>query len=105
MSHLCIPWIQKDDWVHQNVAPFMWINQESGNNTSNSIDTKNHPSVSVKARMKASARTSSDAESSQEPARKSDSLALLSSSSSSMILRSSKSLEQLTTPLLENDMP
>ena len=96
---------ERDDWVPWNVAPFIRINYESKKETSNSIDTNNHPSVSVKARLEASAWTLSDAESSQEPARKSDSLALLSSSSCSMTLRSSKSLEQLTTPLLENDKP
>ncbi|KAK7291253.1 hypothetical protein RIF29_06245 [Crotalaria pallida] len=65
-------------------------------------------------RADACSRTSSDvqenkpqkpkrAESCREPARKSDSLALPLSSSSSMTLRNSKSLDELTTPLLEND--
>ena len=102
---------EKEDWVPWNVAPFIWINQEFGPETSISIDTNNQPFVGVKA----SARTSLDglelgqqnqysAESNEEPARKSDSLALPSSSSSSMIIRNSKSLEHLTTPLLENDI-
>ncbi|KAJ1383004.1 Synaptotagmin-like mitochondrial-lipid-binding domain [Sesbania bispinosa] len=111
---ISIPWMlaEKDDWVPRSVAPFIWINQESGNETSTSSDTNNQPSVGVKA----SARTSCDgpelkqqklksSESSQEPPRKSDSVALPSSSSSSITLRSSKSLDELTKPLLENDKP
>ncbi|TKY44975.1 Testis-expressed sequence 2 protein [Spatholobus suberectus] len=112
---ICIPWMlaEKDDWVPRNVAPFIWIHQESGDETSTSTDTNNQPSGGLKA----SARTLSDGpelkqhkppkstKSSQEPARKSDSLALTPSSSSSITLRSSKSLEELTTPLLENDKP
>ncbi|XP_027358420.1 uncharacterized protein LOC113867350 isoform X1 [Abrus precatorius] len=108
---ICISWMQaeKDDWVPRNIAPFIWIHQESGNETSTSVDASNQPSGGLKA----SSRTSSDGseiklpklKSSQEPARKSDSLALPLSSSSTLTLRSSKSLEELTTPLLENEKP
>lgn len=113
-ENISIPWMlaEKDDWVPRNVAPFIWINQESGNETPTSIDTNIQPS----SRVKANARSLSDVpelkqqklkstESSQEPARKSDSQALILSSSSSSILRNSKSLEELAKPLLENEQP
>jgi hypothetical protein len=102
---------EKDDWVPRNVAPFIWIHQDSGNETSNPIDANNLTSGGSKA--SASARTSSDgpelkqqksknSESRQDPARKSDSLTLSSISSFSASLRNSKSLEELSKPLLES---
>jgi hypothetical protein len=104
---------EKDDWVPRNVAPFIWIHQDSGNETSNPIDANNLTSGGSKA--SASARTSSDgpelkqqksknSESRQDPARKSDSLTLssISSFSASSSLRNSKSLEELSKPLLES---
>ncbi|KAK7380157.1 hypothetical protein VNO78_32622 [Psophocarpus tetragonolobus] len=144
---ICIPWMlaEKDDWVPRNIAPFIWIHQELGNETSTSVDINNQPSGGSKtsartlsdspeikqhkppnctkssqepARKSDSlARTLSDSpeikqhkppkctKSSQEPSRKSDSLALLPSSSSSVTLRGSKSSDELTSPLLENDKP
>ena len=101
---------EKDDWVPRTVAPFIWINQEFGNDSS--IDTNNQPSGGVKA----SAGTLSNGseriqqkpktpESSLEPARKSSDSALPLSSSSPQTLESGTTLEELTTPLLENDIP
>ncbi|CAL0322329.1 unnamed protein product [Lupinus luteus] len=114
---ICIPWMlaEKDDWVPRNVAPFIWVNHESGNDPSSLVDDT-QPSGQVKAKLDASARTSSHgpenkpqqpkrAESNREPARKSDSLALPFTSSSSMTLRGSRSSEELTRPLLESDKP
>ncbi|KAG5109066.1 hypothetical protein JHK84_045973 [Glycine max] len=113
---ICIPWMlaEKDDWVPRNVAPFIWVHPELGNETSTSVDTNNQACGGLKA----SASTLSDdgpelkqhkppkcPKSSQEPARKSDSVALTPISSSSVTLRSSKSSEELTRPLLENDKP
>ncbi|KAK7391826.1 hypothetical protein VNO78_20249 [Psophocarpus tetragonolobus] len=115
---VCIPWMlaEKNDWVPRNVAPFIWINQEYGNESSTSIDTNNQPSGGVKARLEAGASTSSNdpehkqqnpesAEFSHETTRKSsDSLEVPLSFSSSVTLESSRSLEELNTPLLlEND--
>ncbi|CAL0321080.1 unnamed protein product [Lupinus luteus] len=112
---ICIPWMiaEKDDWVPWNVAPFLWINQESGNKTSTSIDSSNQPSSGVEASASTSSngpeneqKKSKSAETSQEPGRKSsDSLPLPSSSSGSPTLESSSCLEELTTPLLDNDRP
>lgn len=100
---------EKDDWVPRNVAPFIWINQESGNEISNPIDTNNQTSGGVKA----SAKTSGDSpepklkklfcsESRQDPARKSDSQAFPSSFSFSAAIRNSKSFDELSKPLLES---
>jgi len=100
---------EKDDWVPRNVAPFIWINQESGNETSNPIDTNNQTSGGVKA----SAKTSGDgpepkqqkpksSESRQDPARKSDSHVLPSSFSFSAAIRNSKSFGELSKPLIES---
>ncbi|KAJ1403981.1 Synaptotagmin-like mitochondrial-lipid-binding domain [Sesbania bispinosa] len=116
---ICIPWMlaEKDDWVPRNVAPFIWINQEFGNETSTSIDTNNQPYGRKQAGLEASTSTSSNGpehkqqkpksgKSSGEPTSKSsDSLALPLSSSGSPTLESSRSLEELTKPLLENDKP
>ncbi|OIW07218.1 hypothetical protein TanjilG_02538 [Lupinus angustifolius] len=113
---ICVPWMlaEKDDWVPWNVAPFVWIDQESGNKTSTSIDTSNQPSSGVEASASTSSngpeneqKNATSAETSQEPGRKSsDSLPLPSSSSSgSLTLESSSCLEELATPLLDNDRP
>ncbi|KAK7270733.1 hypothetical protein RJT34_26118 [Clitoria ternatea] len=112
-ENICVPWMlaEKEDWVPRNVAPFIWIHQDSGNETSTTTDTDNQPSVGLKA----SAGTLNDdpeleqhnklkrTEYSLEPARKSDSLAIPLTTSKSFTLRNSKSLEELTTPLLVND--
>ncbi|KRH34290.1 hypothetical protein GLYMA_10G174700v4 [Glycine max] len=116
---LCIPWMlaEKDDWVPRTVAPFIWINQEYGNERSTSIDTNNQPSGGVEASLEVGASTSSNdpehkqqnpesTESSQEATRtSSNSLELPLSSSNSVTLESSRSLEEQNTPLLENDKP
>lgn len=104
---ICISWMlaEKDDWVPRDVAPFKWVSQESRKETSTSSDAPNQPP--------GSANSSSDGpehkqqklnsnESSQEPNRKSaDSLTL--PSSPTITLRSSKSLDDIRTPLLGND--
>ncbi|KAL2325239.1 hypothetical protein Fmac_024297 [Flemingia macrophylla] len=116
---VCIPWMlaEKDDWVPRTVAPFIWINQDLANETSTSIDTNNQPSDEVKARPEAGATTlSNEPEHKQQNPRSvescqvatnksSDSLALPLSSTNSVALESSSSLEELNTPLLENDKP
>ncbi|KAK7344094.1 hypothetical protein VNO77_13352 [Canavalia gladiata] len=113
---VCIPWMlaEKDDWVPRTVAPFMWTNQEFRNETSTSTNSNNQPSVGLKAGLEASASTSSNdpehkqqnPESNQEVTGKSsDSLELPLCSTNSVTLESSRSLEELTTPLLESDKP
>ncbi|OIW13081.1 hypothetical protein TanjilG_08114 [Lupinus angustifolius] len=112
---VCIPWMlaEKDDWVPWNVAPFIWTNQESGNETSTSIDTSNQRSSGVEASASTSSngpehthKKSKSAESSKEPARKSsDSPPVPSSSYGSLIPETSGSLEELAVPLLDKDRP
>lgn len=109
---------EKEDWIPPNAAPFIWINQEFRNETSTSINTNNQSSGGMKARSEASAIIPSNGpankqqkpksvESSQKPTSKSssDSLVLPASSSGAVTLESSRSLEDLTKPLLENDKP
>ncbi|XP_022640054.1 uncharacterized protein LOC106769899 isoform X1 [Vigna radiata var. radiata] len=112
---ICISWMlaEKDDWVPRSVAPFIWINHESGNEASASVDTHNQPSGGLKT----NAGTSNDGpdlkaqkppkctKSNQEPARKSDSLAFPPISSCALTLRGSKSSEELTRPFLEYGKP
>ncbi|KAL9324291.1 hypothetical protein ACSQ67_009148 [Phaseolus vulgaris] len=109
---ICISWMlaEKDDWVPKSVAPFIWIRHESGNETSTSVDTNNQPSGGLKANSKALIdspdfkphKPPKCTKSSQEPARKSDSVAFPPISSCALALRSSKSSEELTRPFLEN---
>ncbi|KAK7269012.1 hypothetical protein RIF29_21727 [Crotalaria pallida] len=99
---ICLPWMlaEKDDWVPWNVAPFIWTNQESRNETSTSINTSNQVEASASSSSngpKPEKQKPKSAESSQEPARKS------SSSSGSQTLESSSSLEELAMPLLDNN--
>lgn len=108
---------EKDDWVPRTVAPFIWINQEFGKETSTSIDTDDQHSGGVKTRLEDGASTSSNdpgnneqnpksAESSLEATSKSlDSPAVPLSSSNSVTSESSMSLEEPETPLLEDDKP
>ncbi|XP_004512702.1 uncharacterized protein [Cicer arietinum] len=105
---ISIPWMlaEKNDWVPRQVAPFIWINPESGNETSSLIDPHNQTSGGVKAsNPEQKQQKSKNSESSHQPARKSESLSLPSGSAISEALRNSKSLEELTKPLLESDQP
>ncbi|KAF7820278.1 Testis-expressed sequence 2 protein [Senna tora] len=107
---VCLSWMQaeKNDWVPRDVAPFRWVSQESRKETSTSNDAAaNQPPVSAKSsgdgpeHKKQKLKSS---ESSQEPNRKSaDSVTLPSCSTET--LRSSRSLDDLKSPLLGNDKP
>jgi len=104
---------EKDDWVPKSAAPFIWIHHESGNETSTSVDTNSQPPGGLKANSKALIdgpdlkphKPPKCTKFSQEPARKSDSLAFPPISSSALTLRSSRSSEELTRPFLENCKP
>lgn len=108
-ENISIEWMlaEKDDWVPRSVAPFIWIHPESGNETSNSIDTvgKAH---STDTSNETSARTSTDGPELKQQkfwksdSRKSDSPTVSSISSISAALRNSKSLEEFRKPLLES---
>ncbi|XP_073220627.1 uncharacterized protein [Cicer arietinum] len=77
-----------------------------GNETSSLIDPHNQTSGGEKASSpEQKQQKSKNSESSHQPARKSESLSLPSGSAISEALRNSKSLEELTKPLLENDQP
>ncbi|KAJ7975500.1 testis-expressed sequence 2 protein-like [Quillaja saponaria] len=115
---ISIPWMSAEngDWVPRNVAPFIWVNQETGNDSSTSCDALSLQTGEAKTRSEASTQTSSDglepkqqnqkpAEFSQEPARKSSDSLGLSSSSTNAFVRSISCMEELQTPQLQNDEP
>ncbi|CAH8359423.1 unnamed protein product [Eruca vesicaria subsp. sativa] len=97
-----IPWMiaEKDDWVQRNVAPFMWLNQDS---------TSDHESFEA-AEAKAKADKPSNAEQTkkttnvpQKPRVEEEPVATQPpASSAALTVESDKSLEELKTPLLES---
>ncbi|KAI9092499.1 hypothetical protein K1719_027627 [Acacia pycnantha] len=103
---ISVSWMlaEKDDWVPQEVAPFKWVSQESRKETPTSSDALSQLPLD---------RTSDSSEHKQkkpdsivsriEPIRKSaDSLTIPSSSTS---IPRSRSLDDLTAPLLEDNKP
>ncbi|XP_030493377.2 uncharacterized protein LOC115709417 [Cannabis sativa] len=52
---VCIPWMlaEKDDWVPRKVSPFVWLNQESGNDSANANDVLNDQSPEEKLKTEA----------------------------------------------------
>ncbi|XP_054821717.1 uncharacterized protein LOC129320334 [Prosopis cineraria] len=97
---ICVSWMlaEKDDWVPQEVAPFKWVNQESRKETSTSSDAPTqHPDNASDS----SEHKQKKPDSIEVPCRKSaDSLTIPSSSTN---LPRSRSLDDLTTPLLGDD--
>ncbi|MED6119977.1 hypothetical protein PIB30_016778 [Stylosanthes scabra] len=99
-----IPWMlaEKENWIPRTVAPYMWVKQESGHDTTVSNDK-----TSAKTTVDCSGITHQNqhgAKSNREPVRKSFSFgrASPSSSPSPIVLKSSQSFDQLSTPFLEN---
>ncbi|KAJ7970114.1 testis-expressed sequence 2 protein-like [Quillaja saponaria] len=115
---ISIPWMlaENDDWIPWNVAPFIWLNQETGNDSSTSRDVSLLQPGEAKTRTEATMGTSSHgleckqqnqnfAEFSQEPPKKSSDSAGLPSGSTNSLERSINFMEELQTPLLQNDEP
>lgn len=99
-----IPWMtaERDDWVERNVAPFMWLNQDS---------TSDHDSFeAAEAKSKAGKPPTSEqmqktAIVPQKPRIEEESVSAdttPSANSTGLIVESDKSLEELKTPLLES---
>lgn len=100
---ISVSWMlaEKDDWVPLEVAPFKWVNQESRKETSTSSDVPPQPVDSTGDSSEPKQKSPDSIESRQEPCRKSaDSLIVPSSSTS---IPRTRSLDDLTTPLLEDD--
>ncbi|QHO42511.1 uncharacterized protein DS421_5g154800 [Arachis hypogaea] len=98
---ISISWMlaEKENWIPRTVAPYMWVKQECGHDTSVSNDK-----TSARMSVDGSGQTPPNqhgAKSIVEPVRKSFSFGRASSSSSPIVLKSSQSFDQLSTPFLE----
>ncbi|KAL4317384.1 hypothetical protein HN51_071398 [Arachis hypogaea] len=98
---ISISWMlaEKENWIPRTVAPYMWVKQECGHDTSVSNDK-----TSARMSVDGSGLTPQNqhgAKSIVEPVRKSFSFGRASSSSSPIVLKSSQSFDQLSTPFLE----
>ncbi|KAJ4844484.1 hypothetical protein Tsubulata_006320 [Turnera subulata] len=100
-----IPWMlgEKNDWVPRKVAPFMWLNQESTGDRSTPNEASGVEPINGKANMDAGRRTPSDnVDSRHSISTTAECIQRTSCSSSDASLSSSKSLNELRTPLLGN---
>lgn len=96
-----IPWMiaEKDDWVERNIAPFMWLNQDS---------TSDHDSFeTAEAKSKADKQPNPEqmqrtATVPQKPRFEEEHVSAPSASSTAPIVESDKSMEELKTPLLSS---
>ncbi|GMN46119.1 hypothetical protein TIFTF001_015299 [Ficus carica] len=109
---ICIPWMlaEKEDWVPRKVAPFIWLNQESANDSATGFDhvISNQPRDE---KLKTGANSGASNDNSQsnyqslknaecnQPISESSDIMPLSSSSTTP---SDKTLQELRTPLLAN---
>lgn len=109
---ICIPWMlaEKEDWVPRKVAPFIWLNQESANDSATGFDhvISNQPRDE---KLKTGANSGASNDNSQsnyqslknaecnQPISESSDIMPLSSSSTTP---SDKTSQELRTPLLAN---
>ncbi|KAF9664272.1 hypothetical protein SADUNF_Sadunf17G0138800 [Salix dunnii] len=111
---VCIPWMlaEKNDWVPQNVAPFIWINQEAATDNATALELLNSQ-LDAKTKSEAGRGTSYDhpesknkktrnAENVQPPFSDSSDASTGASSSNKSSMKNDKSLQDLTSPLLAN---
>ncbi|XP_010537536.1 PREDICTED: testis-expressed sequence 2 protein [Tarenaya hassleriana] len=100
-ENVAIPWMlaEKDDWVDRKVAPFMWLNQETGSDR----DSFEAAEMKLKAEFNKAAASASgaspnlQAEQTQKVANVAEAA---SSDSTAMVIRDDRSLDELKTPLL-----
>ncbi|XP_010474308.1 PREDICTED: testis-expressed sequence 2 protein-like [Camelina sativa] len=96
---LTIPWMtaEKDDWIERNIAPFMWLNQDS---------TSDHEAAEAKSKadkpptpeqMQKTANVVP-----QKPRIEEVPVSAPSADSTALTIESQKSLDELQTPLLES---
>ncbi|KAK2655556.1 hypothetical protein Ddye_008608 [Dipteronia dyeriana] len=87
---LCIPWMlaEKDDWVPQNVAPFIWRSQEANSDNTPACESFSSQAGESKAKMDATRALSMPQE-----------------RSTNRSIQHSNSLQELNTPLLASDEP
>ncbi|KAJ8768312.1 hypothetical protein K2173_021252 [Erythroxylum novogranatense] len=114
---VCIPWMlaEKNDWVPRKVAPFVWVNQEGPSDPAATHAAFSCQSDEAKTKTEASGGTVSDPQESKHQKSRnaqgsSQSIsnsrnALIGSLSPSRRMSSSKSLQELGTPLLASGEP
>ncbi|KAL5747019.1 hypothetical protein ACOSQ2_024316 [Xanthoceras sorbifolium] len=85
-----IPWMlaEKDDWVPQNVAPFIWRSQEAISDNTTACESSSSQAGESKTKIDATRALS------MPPERSTD-----------RSIQHSKSLQNLNTPLLASDVP
>ncbi|KAF8090429.1 hypothetical protein N665_0476s0009 [Sinapis alba] len=97
-ENITIPWMiaEKDDWVQRNVAPFMWLNQDS---------TSDHESLEDKSKADKAAspeQTKKVTNVTKKPRTEEEPVAAPSAANpAAPIVESDRSLEELRTQLLE----
>lgn len=109
---VCIPWMlaEKDDWVPRKASPFLWLNQESGTDSATAYDVVSKQACNEKPKIEANGGISNDHTQSNhqilkntecvQPSNESLDIIPLPSSSTNALDRT---LQELRTPLLEND--
>lgn len=111
---VCVPWMlaEKDDWVPRKVAPFIWLNQESGNDPIVLREVPSNQPCEEKTNAESNREASTDhpqskherlktIQSIQSVNESSDAASSLTNPSEMRI----SSLEKLETPLSGNDGP
>lgn len=111
---VCVPWMlaEKDDWVPRNVAPFMWLNQESVNDPIVLREVPSYQPCEEKTNTESNREALTDDSQSKHKRLKNiqsgqsvnESSDAASSSTNPLAVRKS-TLEELGTPLLGNDGP
>ncbi|XP_040998416.1 uncharacterized protein LOC121244416 isoform X2 [Juglans microcarpa x Juglans regia] len=105
---VCIPWMiaDKDDWVSKNIAPFIRLHQEVINDPTTGLEVTTSQPTEGKLKTEASKGTSSDPECKNTKLKNAESI---NESSDGLEIStracSSRSLQELRTPLLGNDEP
>ncbi|XP_059647240.1 uncharacterized protein LOC132293685 [Cornus florida] len=110
---VCIPWMlaEKDDWAPKKVAPFIWINQEAVADPAES-EGKHEKAKKVECVQGESLDKHASSSPVHEKAKKVEPVQRASSDKhasssvpSNQSVCNSKSMQELSTPLLRNDEP
>ncbi|XP_062118071.1 uncharacterized protein LOC133831696 [Humulus lupulus] len=109
---VCIPWMMadKDDWVPRKVSPFVWLNQESGNDSATASDVLRDQCSEEKPKTDPNQGPSKGQSQGNHQTPKTTERVKHASESLDMIPHpststdpSNRTVNELTTPLLGND--
>lgn len=107
-----IPWMlaEKDDWLPRQVAPFIWVNQEAGGDSTTGHELPSSQTLEAPRTSEASRETHSKPECLENKAMKVECVqpptkesTLLSLGPTDQLIPNEKPLEELKAPLLGND--